>query len=225
MNFIAIEGLDGAGKSTQIQMMHEHLGARGIRACCLHFPRTDTGIFGDMAARFLRGEFGKIDGVHPYLVALLYAEDRRSAAPEIRDLLNDGGFFIADRYVYSNIAYQCAKVADEEEQERLREWILNLEYTEFGIPKPQMCLFLDAPIAFTRDVIEQGRTGRERQYLQGRQDIHEADSDFQRRVREVYLRQASRDSNFRIVPCTDGDTGKMLPPHRVFENIMRHITI
>ena len=82
---IVIEGLDGSGKSTQVARMSEYLASRDGRSPeYLHFPRFDTPVVGDMIARFLRGEFGRIDQVHPMIVALLFAEDRRDASAMIR---------------------------------------------------------------------------------------------------------------------------------------------
>ncbi|GHT72233.1 thymidylate kinase [Bacteroidia bacterium] len=218
-NFIAIEGLDGAGKSTQIRMIEQYLQQQGKRTQCLHFPRVDVGIWGDLVARFLRGDLGKINDVHPYLVALVYAEDRRAAAPLIQQWINENYFVIIDRYVYSNIAYQCAKTSNDAECSALRDWILHLEYEEFGIPKPQKCLFLDVPSTFTKATLQQQRTGDERAYLQGKQDIHEASLDFQQQVRKVYLQQASLDPQFHVISCIEEHTNAMASCEKTFEKI------
>ena len=107
---IVIEGLDGAGKSTQVKMMREYLEKRCPRLEYIHFPRYDAPVYGGLIGKFLRGGFGEIDKVHPQLVALLFAEDRHGAAEEIKRVLASGGTVLLDRYVYSNIAYQCAKM-------------------------------------------------------------------------------------------------------------------
>jgi dTMP kinase len=221
--FISIEGLDGAGKSTQIQLLRQCLQTPGRATRYIHFPRVDTGIWGDMVARFLRGDFGVIGEVNPDLVALLYAEDRRAAAPQLQQWLADGNVVIADRYVYSNIAFQCAKANNDAEYGTLRKWILTLEYTEFNLPKPDVCLFLDVPFGFTQRTLQQERTGADRAYLQGKADIHESNLDFQRRVREVYLRQTDEDTTFHVIPCTDETTGEMLTKEAVFEKIKQII--
>lgn len=149
MSLIVLEGLDGAGKSTQIDLLQQLLASRGLRYEYLHFPRFDAPIYGELIARFLRGELGAVDAVDPYVVALLYAGDRADAAPVIRRWLDEGKFVILDRYVYSNVAYQCAKIGDAASRERLRDWIVDLEYDYHKIPQPDVSLFLDVPFGFT----------------------------------------------------------------------------
>ena len=105
---VVLEGLDGAGKSTQVRKLKEYLTQRCGELEYIHFPRYDAPVYGDLIARFLRGDFGDNDTVHPQLVALLFAEDRHGAAPLIREALEAGKTVLLDRYVYSNIAYQCA---------------------------------------------------------------------------------------------------------------------
>ena len=224
MNFIAIEGLDGAGKSTQVSLIEQHLKEQGVRCKYLHFPRVETEIWGELIAKFLRGDLGKINEVNPYLVALIYAEDRRAAAPEVSAWLREGYFVMVDRYVYSNVAFQCAKVTTPAERNKLREWILHLEYEHFKIPKPQLSLFLDVPFSFTEKKLTAQRKGEDRQYLEGKQDIHEASLSFQQAVREAYLEQLPLDASFRLINCSS-EQGKMLAPHETFEQIKQFLKI
>ena len=87
---IVLEGLDGAGKSTQVRMLREYLESVCPRVEYIHFPRYDAPVYGELISRFLRGDFGSIESVHPQLVALLFAEDRHGAAPAIKKALEDG---------------------------------------------------------------------------------------------------------------------------------------
>ncbi len=222
MPFIVLEGLDGAGKSTQVGLLLEQLAEAGKPYEYLHFPRFDAPVYGELIARFLRGELGSVESVDPYLVALLYAGDRVAAAPMIRAWLDEGKTVIVDRYVYSNVAYQCAKTPDEAARAALREWIVSLEYTHNAIPRPDLSLFLDVPFAFTRRKLEENRQGDDRDYLKGKADIHESSLDLQERVRQVYLSQQAFDPSFRVVACAD-EAGNMLPPAEIFGKIVHEL--
>lgn len=213
-----LEGLDGAGKSTQVKKLRKYLESRLGALDYIHFPRYDAPVYGDLISRFLRGDFGSNEAVHPQLVALLFAEDRHGAAPGIRQTLDNGGHVLLDRYVYSNIAYQCAKIKDEAEAEKLREWIFNTEYGDFALPVPDLNIFLDVPIGFVESKLKAQRNGQDRDYLEGGQDIHEADIEFQKRVRAIYRRQCELDPKFIRIDCSD-EYGEMLPPGAIFAKI------
>jgi len=217
---IVVEGLDGAGKSTQVKMLKKHLEEKVTKLEYIHFPRYDAPVYGEMISRFLRGDFGSNAAVHPALVALLFAEDRHGAAPVIREALAAGNTVLLDRYVYSNIAYQCAKLPQGEERDKLREWIFETEYNVFGIPKPDLNIFLDVPISFVEDHLKNSRIGNDRNYLQGGSDIHEADIEFQKSVKDEYVRQTRRDPNFIPLDCSDAE-GRMLPPDKIFGRLKK----
>ena len=69
----------------------------------------------------------------------------------------------------------------------MREWIIDFEYNYHGIPRPDINVFLDVPFEFTTRKLSSARNGDDRDYLNGKPDIHEQDLDFQRKVRKVYL--------------------------------------
>ena len=215
---VVLEGLDGAGKSTQVKRLRAYLESLFGSLEYVHFPRYDAPVYGELISRFLRGDFGANETVHPQLVALLFAEDRHGAAPAIKQVLDNGGIVLLDRYVYSNIAYQCAKLRDNAEAERLRDWIFNTEYGDFNLPKPDLNIFLDVPIGFVESKLKADRGGEDREYLGGAQDIHEADIEFQKRVRAIYQRQCELDPKFIRIDCSD-EYGEMLPPGAIFAKV------
>lgn len=221
--FIVLEGLDGAGKSTQIARLKDMFLSRGVEVEYLHFPRFDAPVYGELIARFLRGELGSVEQVNPYLVALLYAGDRAECAEKIGGWLAEGKVVIADRYVYSNVGYQCAKIADDVERKALRDWIFRTEYEEFCIPRPDVSLFLDVPFSFTARKLSEQRSGDDRDYLQGGRDIHEASLDLQRSVREVYLSSARERDDLIVVDCSDAE-GAMASADAIFERITHHLS-
>lgn len=215
---VVLEGLDGAGKSTQVKKLRTYLESIFGSIEYIHFPRYDAPVYGDLISRFLRGDFGSNEIVHPQLVALLFAEDRHGAAPEIKRTLDNGNTVLLDRYVYSNIAYQCAKLKDSDEADKLRDWIFKTEYGHFGLPEPDLNLFLDVPIGFVESKLKNQRAGSDRDYLEGGQDIHEADIEFQIKVRDIYRRQCEIDPRFIRIDCSD-ENGQMLPPGSIFAKI------
>lgn len=217
---VVLEGLDGAGKSTQVKKLRSYLESVLGTLDYIHFPRYDAPVYGDLISRFLRGDFGNNETVHPQLVALLFAEDRHGAAPEMKKTLENGGHVLLDRYVYSNIAYQCAKIKDHTEAEKLRDWIFNTEYGDFCLPVPDLNIFLDVPIDFVEEKLKNARNGNDREYLEGAQDIHEADIEFQKRVRNIYRRQCELDPKFIRIDCSD-EYGKMLPPGEIFAKVQK----
>ena len=227
MAFIVLEGLDGAGKSTQLSLIKELLNKRGEECEYLHFPRFNSPVYGDLIAKFLRGDLGGLDQVNPYLVALLFAGDRADASKQLQEWLYSGKSILLDRYVYSNIGYQCAKLETIEQQDELRDWILDAEYTKFTVPQPDVSIFLDVPFEFTAAKLAEEREGDDREYLNGKRDIHEGSLDLQRRVREVYLRSAEVDDKLKIVNCST-ENNSMASPQTIFkriENVLNSMNI
>jgi dTMP kinase len=219
MKLFVIEGVDGAGKSTQIKLLNNFFLKQGYSTEYLHFPRTEAPFFGELIARFLRGEFGSLNEVDPYLVAMIYAGDRKDASEQIKNWLKEGKVVLLDRYTYSNIAYQCAKMKGIAEQEKLMKWILSLEFDHFGIPRPDLNIFLDVPFAFTEKKLLNARTGNDRTYLNGSTDIHEESMAFQKNVRDLYLKVSKADSRLAVVNCGNSE-GIMLTPEEIFKIIV-----
>ena len=215
-----IEGVDGAGKSTQIKLLNDFFSKKGYNCEYLHFPRTDAPYFGELIARFLRGEFGSLNEVDPYLVAMLYAGDRKDSSELISGWLNEGRIVLLDRYTYSNIAYQCAKLENPADQLRLMKWILDLEFGHFAIPRPDLNIFLDVPVAFAENNLAKARTGTDRNYLNGSRDIHEESMMFQKNVRDIYVRVSKTDNRLEVIDCSN-QKGDMLDPSDIFDRIIK----
>lgn len=222
MRFLVIEGLDGSGKSTQLKLLREHLEQRAVPYKYLHFPRLEEGVYGELIARFLRGEMGGNEQVDPYLVALIFAGDRTDASSQIRTWMDEGNLVIVDRYVYSNIAFQCAKLSSRQEQDALRDWILEFEFGYNQLPRPDLNLYLNVPFEFTRKQLNLTRNGDDRAYLKGERDIHEENLDFQERVRQVYLSLHEHVEDLELIDCMDPD-GTMLSPEEISGLIVKHM--
>jgi thymidylate kinase len=206
--FLALEGMDGAGKSSQISLLAEYFHKIGKHVKTIHFPRLNQKPYGEMIAAYLRGEYGGMATVHPKLSALLFALNRQQSADEIRESVANGRVVLADRYVLSNVAYQRAKIADIHAADEMAHWLESLEFGFLNVPRPDLTLFLDVPPEFSLSRLTADRKGEDREYLQGKEDIHEADALFQRRVRDEYLSLAKQNpGTMGRVDCGDAGGG------------------
>lgn len=192
---IAVEGIDGSGKGTQSARLCEQLTQRGVRCRLWSFPRYQDTRFGTQVAAFLNGKFGALDDVHPVLVSLLFAGDRLETRPQLLDSLASSDIVLCDRYVPSNIAHQAAK-ADGPERDALIRWIETVEYDIYALPRPDLVLWLDMPVAQAQQLIAQKA---KRNYTDRAADLQEADAHYLERVRTVYAELAQRDPNWVTV--------------------------
>jgi len=200
---IVIEGIDASGKGTQCDLIKKYFNNRKLSFSFFHFPMYGDNQFSDVIAKFLRGEFGGINEVSPYFVANIYAMDRYMFLPTLRLALDTMDVVLLDRYVFSNLAYQGAKYPNNSiESAKIKQWILDFEFKFLKLPYPDLNIFLDVPTEVTKKRIEAKREGRDRDYLQGKQDIHEVDFEFQERVRQNYLGIMEDSLDCKIVNCT-----------------------
>ncbi len=220
--FIVIEGVDGCGKSTQLSLMSQTYEKMGVLCKYIHFPMLNQGLYGTMVAEFLRGEYGSIDQVHPKLVALLFANDRMEHIATINEWLDKGYVVLADRFVYSNIAYQCAKLKSAEEKQLLKQWILQYEFEHNRLPVPDCSFFLNVPFSFVKKTLEANREGEERAYLNGKQDIHEQSMDFQKQVYDEYQKLIEEQPTFINIECFNSK-GEFLPKETIHQMMMNHL--
>ena len=219
-NFIVIEGLDGSGKSTQLKLLREYFYKHDLDHEYIHFPMLNNGYYGDLIAEYLRGEFGELSQVHPKLVALLFASDRKEHVNTLNNWLEAGKFILADRYVNSNIAFQSAKIPSIEDKNKLKEWILDFEFNFLKLPKPKIKLFLDVPFEFVQNALAGNRIGKDRDYLHGSRDIHEDSLELQKQVYREYLGLIYEQDNFIKVKCSD-EHGKFLSPLSIHNSIVQ----
>ncbi|GHT61024.1 thymidylate kinase [Bacteroidia bacterium] len=221
---IVIEGLDGSGKSTQIELLKSKFDTKGIPYQYIHFPMLNKGVYGNLIAEFLRGEYGSVKDVSPKLVALLFANDRKEHINQIIEWLNNGYSVLADRYVNSNIAFQCAKIEKKSEKEKLKKWILAFEFEYNKLPLPFLSFFLDVPFDFITQSLSGVRDGDERDYLMGKQDIHEQSFTLQKGVYDEYQRMLQEQNNFIRIDCFD-ENHNMNTPECINEMIINHLNL
>lgn len=196
---IVIEGIDGAGKHTQSELLKDALATRGIDCQSFSFPRYES-FFGLLIARFLNGEFGQLAAVDPRLSAMLYAGDRWEAKPDLQAALVAGNVVILDRYVGSNLAHQGARV-DAAGREEFLAWLRKLEYGLYGLPAEDLVILLRQTPAQAQEFVAR-KTARD--YTERKHDLQEADIAHLQRAAEVYD-ELARDRNWVVVDCAAGN--------------------
>ena len=149
--FIVFEGIDGAGKTTQINLLADALRAKGYDPYVTAEP---TGMqTGKEIRRVLSGAVSKT----PTQVAAMFVQDRidHNVDPEqgIEAMLAAGKAVICDRYYYSSLAYQ-GSLTDF-------DWVMAANCTCPEIRHPDLCIFLDLSPEESMKRITKGRTSTE----------------------------------------------------------------
>ncbi|MGH9790291.1 MAG: thymidylate kinase [Candidatus Acidiferrales bacterium] len=216
--FIAIEGIDGAGKRTQIELLTGWLDARGTAHQRISFPRYDS-FFGRMVGQFLDGAFGPLDRVDAHLSAMLYASDRFEAKPQLEKILHEQRkTLVADRYIASNLAHQTARVPPEQREEFLH-WLKQLEYDVYGLPVEDLVIYLRVPARVAQQQVAQKSA---RGYTARSHDLLEADLRHLEEAATVYDRLA-RASNWVTVECFDAAASRMRAPDAIHQEVVKAV--
>ena len=127
--FIVFEGIDGAGKTTQIELLEAYLKKQGKQVLRTAEP-TDSPV-GKMLRDALSGKTERT----VCELAALFTLDRVSHNAEIERALESGKDVICDRYYYSTIAYQGGETDED--------WVRDMNLNCPEIRRPDLCIFLD----------------------------------------------------------------------------------
>lgn len=202
-HIIVLEGGDGSGKGSQLELLRNYCAERDIRHKVFDFPRYDS-FYGGIVAQFLRGEFGDLDAVSPYLAALTFALDRKDARDEIVQAKREGNLILMNRYVTSNYAHQGSKMKTPEEQAKIIDWIKRLEYEHHELPHEDVVIYLQVSVSVSEHLTAQKSA---RAYLAGSlQDIQEKDHAYRTRTYALYNTLAERSDNWHTLSCEEHGT-------------------
>jgi dTMP kinase len=215
---IAIEGIDGSGKRTQVQLLSKALLAKGCGVYSTGFPQYDSW-FGSMVGKFLNGEMGPLESVDPHFTALLYAGDRFEAKPEIEQALNAGKIVLADRYIGSNLAHQVARAPAAKRLEFMK-WIEHLEYTIYGLPRESLVLYLRVPPREAQALVTRKDA---REYTDAKHDLLESSLHHLEDAAEMYEVLARRGGVWVTVECFDATRGVMRLPEEIAKEILEKV--
>lgn len=184
---IVLEGLDGSGKSTQLELLEQALNEKGLKFKTVSFPEYNLPSCAPVKM-YLAGEFGtKPDDVNAYAASVLYAVDRfASFKKNWGEFYNNGGIILAGRYTTSNAIHQTSKLP-KNEWENYLDWLYELEYTHIGIPKPDKVIYLNVPVEASQKLLSNRYEGDE-----SKKDIHERDTEYLLKCHEAAAFAAER---------------------------------
>ena len=202
-----IEGLDGSGKRTLTESLAGQLRAAGRTVATMAFPRYGVDVHADLVQDALYGRLGDLTE-SVYGPALLFALDRRAAAPEIRDLLTSNDVLLLDRYVTSNAAYGSARLGGPSIDTGFAEWVRELEIDRFGVPLPDRQVLLATPL----EVAAERARSRADTHADRALDSFEADTGLQQRTGAMYRLLADQHYLSPWTVLTPGPDGALSIP-------------
>jgi len=200
--FIVVEGTDGSGKKTQLDLLRRNLRKAGQGYEVLDFPRYYSNFWGALIGRFLSGEFGDLDEVSPYLVAPYYALDQAGSRKDIIRWKKEGKFILSNRYISSSLAHQTAKLP-EEEQESFVKWLLEAGYKWLQMVKEDLVIFLYIPAEISFRLARDAKARNRKKYIENGREIAEENFDHQSKAAEMYLHLTERFEHWKLVNCVD----------------------
>ncbi len=215
---IIIEGTDCSGKQTQANLLLKNLKKAGKKAVAFQFPRYDTATGKIVGGPYLgkrdigEGFFSEGAPNVPAKVASLYfLADRAYNAPELQNFLNQGYTVILDRYVESNMAFQGGKILNKKQRHEMFEFLHNLEYNLYNLPKPDIKLFLHMPYDYAC-ILKQQRDEAPDQHEQDKAILINAENAY-KEIAQFY--------NFKTISCVKD--GKIKTTNQIENEVLDYV--
>ena len=212
---IVIEGLDGSGKSTQLDLLIERLKGLNIDCRSVSFPDYESDSSA-LVRMYLAGKFGnKPDDVNPFAASVFYTVDRYASYKQNwGEYYDAGGVIIAGRYTTSNAVHQTSKL-EKSEWETFLNWLYDFEYNKVRIPKPDKVIFLDMPVEVSQKLLSGRYKGDE-----SKKDIHESDVNYLDNCRKAAVFTANF-SGWTVVPCAENNEARTI--NEISDDILKEV--
>lgn len=203
--FIAFEGIDGSGKSTQIKMIAKRIQDLNLKVYTTFEPT--AGPIGSLIRQMLSGKI-KTD---QRTLASLFAADRTdhlvNEVDGIRKKVDEGELVICDRYYFSSYAYH-AQYMD-------MEWVIHANSLNAEILSPDLTIFIDVEPETCFERIKNNRSDFE---------MYEK-IDVMKNVRLNYLKAFERFKDFEKIAVIDGNTSMDRVGDAIFHQVMKIINL
>jgi dTMP kinase len=218
---IVIDGTDGSGKSTQIALLVKHLKKEGQKVQVVDFPEYYNNFFGKFIGHCLTEQYYNFVRVHPKIASVLYAADRFESKEKIENWLKKGYIVIADRYVSANQIHQGGKINNVEKRKAFIEWLDEMEYDVFKIPRPDVVFYLNLSLPLILNLIKERNKNTKRSYVGKKKDIVEGDIEYLTNSHKSAVWLAKTQSEFIQIECSE--KGKILSREIIHEKIYEEI--
>lgn len=213
-----IDGTDGSGKKTQVDLLITKLKHLGHKTKYVDFPQYDK-ISASLVQAYLNGEFGKADEVKPEIASIFFAIDRWSVSQEMKKALDGGTIVLANRYVSSNKGHQAGKIKNKQKLDKFLQWLDELEFGIFEIPRPDQVILLHVPCEVGQKLVDKKGF---RNYIGGhKRDIHEKDIQHLKDAEKSYLYVAHKEG-WKIIECIDKNK-HLLPIAEINQKLLEFI--
>jgi dTMP kinase len=200
--FIAFEGIDGSGKTTQFNMLIKRLADLGIK--CYGTKEPTGSPIGSLIRQILSGRI-KTDA---RVLANLFAADRAdhllNETDGIYHKIKNGTTIISDRYYFSSYAFQGIDMD--------MDWIININAVSYNILRPSITIFLDVPAKTAIERIEGGRFHTELFETEERLEL----------VREKYFEAFDKLKDIENVAIIDADADADVVADRIWEVLVKN---
>lgn len=209
MKIISFEGIDGTGKTTQINLLNQYLVDKGFTVNVRSYPVYDS-FFGKEIGNQLSGKDTE-HNIDPKSMALWYAMDRWKDRKDFIETDEKTDILLLNRYTLSNMVYQVIRAGDSDS---LALWIEELEHNVLQLPRPDLYLIFDLPFELA---LKNNKSKGKREYIDSEIDIYEKDIKLQTKARELYLRYGMRQKNANVIECFSGE--EMISIENIFNSV------
>lgn len=219
---IVIDGTDGSGKATQVEYLTNRLKKDGYKIKIVDFPEYYKNFFGAFIGHCLSEQYYNFINVHPKIASVLYAADRWQSSKEMINWLKEGYIVIANRYASANQIHQGGKISDTKKRNNFIKWLNQMEFEVFGIPKPDITLYLSLPIHIVMKLLNERESSQmKRKYLKKNKDVHEADEKFMENSIKSALWLAKTQPNWAKIDCSK--KGEILSREDIHEMVYNEV--
>lgn len=199
---VVIDGTDGSGKETQMNILSGKLKEKNIDFKRVSFPNYDSDS-SSLVKMYLSGDFGEnASDISPYVASTFYAVDRYATYKrELEEYYENGGLILADRYTTANMVHQAGKIRDKDEREKFLKWVWDLEFNIYKIPMPDKIFFLNMPTDYALKLIENRKNKFDEN---AKKDIHESDKDHLQNSYNAAC-EVAKEYNWNEIKCVKGE--------------------